>query len=246
MLFEDLRIKDVHAVLQYTPSMKRWSAKNRKNHFVGIMLGGKAHHDFGYQKFVLSRNCIYFFNQRDNYDVEVEEAGVSFSAHFTTYEELETDSFCILIENPDAILTLLQRAERLRHASGEGELALLSTLYRLCDAISHARQKAYFPKDARMDAARDYIDTHFKERDCIAVAVERSGLSSRRFGDLFKGNFGATPNSYLIRRRIEHARAMLETGSLSVSETAELCGFSDVYYFSKVFKQLCGVPPSKF
>lgn len=39
---------------------------------------------------------------------------------------------------------------------------------------------------------------------------------------------------------------MLETKSLTVIEVSELCGFSDVYYFSKVFKQVCGISPSKW
>jgi AraC-like DNA-binding protein len=39
---------------------------------------------------------------------------------------------------------------------------------------------------------------------------------------------------------------MLEMKNLTESEIAELCGFSDIYYFSKVFKQICGVPPSRW
>ena len=246
MTFENLRIKEVRSILHFTPNVKRWSAKNRKNHFVGIMLSGSAYHRFENQSFVLSRNCVYFFNQKDDYDVEVYEAGESFSVHFTTQEEIETDSFCIPVENPDEVVALLQKAEHQRHASGRGELALLSTLYQLCDAILRARQKAYFPRDNRMYAAKDYMDTHFMDRGCFAGAVALSGVTARRFNDLFRGNFGVTPNRYLTGCRIESAKSMLETKSLTVSEIADLCGFSDVYYFSKVFKKLCGIPPSRW
>jgi AraC-like DNA-binding protein len=92
----------------------------------------------------------------------------------------------------------------------------------------------------------EIIDTNFKDADCLRSAIDKCGLSSRRFGDLFNGAFGTTPNKYLILRRIENAKSMLETQGLTVSEVAELCGFSDVYYFSKVFKQVCGVSPSKW
>lgn len=246
MDFENLRIKDVRSVLYYTPNIKKWSAKNRKSHFVGIMLSGSAHHRFDNQSFVLSRNCIYFFNQKDDYDVEMIEAGDSYSVHFTTYEEIETDSFCIPIEHPDEIIALLQKIEQLSHISGNGDLSLLATLYQLCDRISRARHKAYFPRDARMYAAKEYIDTHLRDHNCLAGAVKQCGLSARRFNDLFKGNFGVTPNRYVLQCRVESAKSMLETKSLTVSEIAERCGFSDVYYFSKVFKQTCGVPPSKW
>lgn len=241
-----MRIKNVRSVLQYTPNMKKWKAENRKNHFVGIMLNGAAKHDFGYQEFVLSRNCVYFFNQRDDYAVEVYEPGISFSAHFTTYGEIETDSFCVPIKNPDDYVLLLEKLEHLSNASENHELLQLSILYKLCDHIWKARQKQYFSRDIRIQTAKNYMDEAFREPDSLRVAVAKSGLSQRRFNDLFKGNFGMTPNRYIVRRRIEHAKFLLELKNLTVSEVAELSGFSDVYYFSKVFKQICGVPPSKW
>lgn len=245
MQFEDIRIKDVHAVLHYTPNMKKWSAKNRKNHFVGIQLGGSALHCFKDHEFVLSGNCVYFFNQREDYDVEVQEAGEAFSVHFTTYDEIETDSFCIPIRNADEIVSLLERCEQYRVSKG-GELMLHSTLYKLCNAIAHARRRVYAPMDARMATAREYMDAHFEAADCLHAAIAQSGLSARRFNDLFKGIFGTTPNRYLVTKRIDHAKSMLETQSLTVTEIAELCGFSDVYYFSKVFKQETGISPNRW
>lgn len=246
MLFENLRIKEVRSVLHFTPNAKKWRTKDRKSHFVGIMLSGSAHHQFKNQDFVLSRNCVYFFNRRDDYEVEVAEAGESFSVHFTTYEDIETDSFCIPIENPDEFIGLMQKAELLSHHSEEGDLPLLSTLYQICDWIARKRHKTYFPKDMRILSAKSYMDANFARERCLSEAIGKSGLSSRRFNDLFKGIFGTTPNRYLCLRRIEQAKAMLDTKSMTVSEIAALCGFSDVYYFSKVFKQVCGVSPSKW
>ena len=246
MDFENMRIKDVRSVVRYSPNMKKWSAENRKYHFVGIMLDGSAHHDFGYKDFVLSRNCIYFFNRRDDYRVQVYDPGESFSVHFTTYEEIDTDSFCIQIESPDEIIGLLKRAESLMGASGESELSLLATLYKLCAAVSRVRRKVYFPRDARMRDAKEYIDLNFRAPDCLSGAVAQSGLSARRFCDLFKGNFDVTPNRYVTLRKIDYAKAMLETTDLSVAEIAARCGFSDVYYFSRCFRQFCGVSPARW
>ncbi|MBQ9131441.1 MAG: helix-turn-helix transcriptional regulator [Clostridia bacterium] len=246
MIFEDMRIKDVRAVIHYTPNMAGWYAKERKDHFIGIQLCGSAHHKFNNRDFVLSSNCVYFFNQKDDYRVEVYERGESFSVHFTTYEDVETDSFCVPVENPEEFISLLQKAELLKHRSEEGELTLLSTLYKLCDVIARARRKTYFQRDGRIIAAKDYVEANFESSRCLSEAVALSGLSPRRFNDLFKGLFGTTPNRYLVLRRIEHAKSLLETQGLTVTEVAELCGFSDVYYFSKVFKQICGIPPSEW
>ena len=244
MAFEGLRVKDVRGVLRYNTNMKKWSARNRKDHIIGMTLEGSAYHDLGYKNFVLSRNCVFFFNQRDDYNVEVYEPGESFSIHFVSYEDIDTDSFCIPIANTSKIESTLRKAEI---AKGAGdELKLLSLVYQLCAEIGRIFEKDYFSKDTRMFDAKRYMDIHFKDSGCLTDAIAQSGLSSRRFNDLFKNNFDTTPNRYLTARRIEHAKLMLETKSLTVTEIAELCGFSDVYYFSKVFKQLCGISPSRW
>ena len=246
MNFEEIRVKDVRAILRYRSNGTKWSAKNRKAHFIGIQLNGSALHKFDHHEFVLSRNCVYFFNQKENYEVELYDPCESFSVHFTTYGEIETESFCIPVENPEEFLSLLQKAEQLKQTSAEGDLALLSTVYKLCDLLSRTRHRAYVQKDARILRAKAYMDANYKGGTCLAEAIAQSGLSARRFGDLFRDMFGLSPNRYLILRRIEQAKSMLETNCLSVTEVAELCGFSDVYYFSKVFKQICGVSPSRW
>ena len=244
MRFENLRIKDIRTVIKYRPRIKKWSAKKRKDHIVGIHLYGEAVHDFGYQKFVLSGNSIFFLNQRDDYDVELIEESEAYSIHFTTDVEIETDSFCIPISNDAEMLSLLRKAE-LALRSGD-ELKLMSLAYRFCSELVRAHEKAYSAKDERIVAAKRYIDENFKERECLAAAVSHSGISSRRFNDLFKGIFGTTPQRYIIERKIEEARSLLDASTLSVTEIAEQCGFSDLYYFSKVFKEHHGVSPRKY
>ncbi len=244
MEFKNLRVKNVRSVLRYRPNIKKWSAKKRKDHIVGRQLRGSARHDFGYQKFVLSGDCIFFFNQRDDYDVEVLEETEAFSIHFTTYEEISTDSFCIPITNISEMESILRNAESAKRVGDD--LKLLAFVYRFCSELERIRENPYCHKDARMHAAKRYIDIHFKDSNCLSAAIAQSGISSRHFSTLFRNNFVITPNRYLTVRRIEHAKQMLETKSLTVSEIAELCGFSDVYYFSKVFKQICGIPPSKW
>ena len=51
---------------------------------------------------------------------------------------------------------------------------------------------------------------------------------------------------YLADIRIKHAIQLLEQNKLSVSELAEKCGYSDPLYFSRVFKKITGVSPSKY
>ena len=55
-----------------------------------------------------------------------------------------------------------------------------------------------------------------------------------------------TPRSYIIFLRIKYACDLLKSQMYNVTEISELCGFSNVYYFSKCFKKQMGVPPSEY
>ena len=222
-----------------------FTTQNRNNHIIGIHLSGSAVHYFKSLKFTMSENCIYFLNQKDDYKVKVLEKGVAFSVHFTTYEPIDTESFCIKISKATEIVRLLTIIEK-EFLSKDNELGLMSDFYGLCSELNKIYQKSYFPKDKRMTDAEKYINTHFTENDCLAKAARQSLVSRRRFNELFKSCFGLTPNRYLIGLKIEYAKNLIRTNCFSISQIAEKCGFSDVYYFCKVFKNETGTTPTEY
>lgn len=63
---------------------------------------------------------------------------------------------------------------------------------------------------------------------------------------LFKKEIGMTPLEYLTAKRVEYAKTLLETKGqkyLKIQDIALMVGFSDPYYFSRVFKKATGVSP---
>lgn len=193
----------------------------------------------------MSENSIYFFNQKDDYDVKVIEKGTAFSVHFSTYEPISTDTFFLKIGSHGEIIRLLEVIES-GFMSQNNELLLLSRFYRLCSLINALYEKTFIPKDKRILDAGEYISAHFRDADCLDAAAKNCGLSRRRFNDLFKNCFDITPNRYIINLKIDYAKGLLKSGYISVSQTAMLCGFSDIYYFSKVFKTETGVSPREY
>ncbi len=66
---------------------------------------------------------------------------------------------------------------------------------------------------------------------------------------LFKKEVGMTPLEYLIRLRMKRACVLLTmqgAEDYSITEIAQLCGYDDPLYFSRVFKKSFGISPSKF
>lgn len=245
MNFSNLKIKEIDCVIKFTAEKTRFETKNRNNHIIGIHLSGSSVHYFKNRKFTIDENCVYFLNQKDDYKVKVLEKGVAFSVHFTTYEPIDTESFCIKTAKANEIVRLLNLIEK-GFLSKNNELGLMSDVYGLCSELNRIYQKSYFPKDKRMIAAEKYINIHFTENDCLSAAVKQSSLSRRRFNELFKACFGLTPNKYLTSLKIEYAKKLISTNYLSISQISEMCGFSDIYYFCKVFKNETGTTPAKY
>lgn len=71
-------------------------------------------------------------------------------------------------------------------------------------------------------------------------------LSYDRTSHLIKELFHEPFTRLLIRTRINRARHMLTNTDLSIKEISDNLGFGNVYYFSKMFKQLEGFPPGKY
>ena len=82
-----------------------------------------------------------------------------------------------------------------------------------------------------------YFSFHLSEPLSIQDMARRANLSSSRFRELFKQEFGIPPHQYLLGLRIKHAQELLETTELSQEKIAVYCGFSDIYHFSKMFRE---------
>lgn len=245
MQFNNLKIKEIISVVRYTPDKWQFSSTNRNSHIIGIQISGSALHTFKNKKLTLSENCVYFLNQKDDYHVTVNEACRSFSIHFTAYEPIETDSFCIRTGAADEIIRMLELIER-NFLQKDDSLKLLAQFYEFCSVLNNLYEKKFYKKDIRITESEKYMRLHFREADCLEKAAELSQLSRRRFNDLFRRHFDITPNNYLLNLKINCAKALIKTNGISVSGAAYMSGFNDIGYFSKCFKKLTGVSPSKF
>jgi AraC-like DNA-binding protein len=95
-----------------------------------------------------------------------------------------------------------------------------------------------------VEQAMEYMNAHYMEPLTMPSLAELYGLSSKQLAYLFQKYAGMSPNAYLIEQRVNHARELLCTTACSVTEVSAYVGYSDPYYFSKLFKKRTGVCPS--
>ncbi len=246
MDFQNLKVKQIKTIVYYKPDILTWSATNRQDHIIGINITGSGKHDLGYKHVDIEPDYIYFFNQKDDFEAVTTEVGYCYSVHFTTYEPIATESFCKKVNNTDDIVKKIKKIENAWLQKEDSELSMLSEFYSLCNMINKSYNTPYTPKDKRIMSAKEYIDLHFKEKNCLSSAIEICQITQRRFNDIFKVHFGTTPNSYIISKKIEYSKQLLSLNYLSIADISEMSGFCDVYYFSKMFKQEVGINPGEF
>ncbi|MBK1878963.1 helix-turn-helix domain-containing protein [Pelagicoccus mobilis] len=144
------------------------------------------------------------------------------------------------------------------------EFEMLLELYRgeigfeqLLRASTHLRQllQRFFVLSQRrlggegskgVEAAVRYMEDHLGEKLDLARLSQVACLSRARFHELFRLEIGDTPNRYLTRLRVRRSCDLLLSTKLSLEEIALQLGFSSAFYFSRVFRQTMGMPPSAY
>lgn len=91
-----------------------------------------------------------------------------------------------------------------------------------------------------------YMQEHLAEEVSLSVLAEEFHLSAQYISQLFKNEIGVGFLTYLTNIRMEQAKKLLLSTSLSVAEVSEKSGYGDYRVFTKVFKKSEGVTPSQY
>jgi YesN/AraC family two-component response regulator len=91
-----------------------------------------------------------------------------------------------------------------------------------------------------------YIDLHFKEPLTLQQLSEEAHINKFYLSHIFKQEYGISPSNYMIFRRIDESKYLLAETDLSMTQIAQLMGFSSLSYFSQVFRNTQGVSPKEY
>lgn len=94
--------------------------------------------------------------------------------------------------------------------------------------------------------AKRYIDGHLESELSVAKLAEMYYVSSNYFSRLFKKVTGEGCNEYIVKKRIEKSKILLETTTIKAGKIALMVGYNDTNYFSLAFKKHTGMSPTKY
>lgn len=158
-------------------------------------------------------------------------------------EPFHIDDFSIIYPYINKISTELI----LKHTS---YLIKISCL--ICDMLINLGRQYEFvsqsnhPAFSDINNARNFMLNNIEKKITIKSLADLSNYSESRFCILYNRFFGSSPIEDLLNARIEKAVSLLGYSKISVTETAKLCGFSSVHYFSRKFKERTGVNPTHY
>ena len=94
--------------------------------------------------------------------------------------------------------------------------------------------------------AKYYIAEHLTEELTVSNIAVSLYITPNYFSRLFKRVTKEGCNEYIVRKRIEKAKSLLDTTSLKIGEIAMMVGYRDTNYFSLAFKKHTGKSPTKY
>jgi len=92
----------------------------------------------------------------------------------------------------------------------------------------------------------EYMLAHVTQRCTLDDFAAQACLSRSYFSRQFRDKTGYAPVDYFIRLKIQRACELLETTQMTVGEISRGLGYEDQYYFSRIFKKIEGVHPTRY
>lgn len=90
------------------------------------------------------------------------------------------------------------------------------------------------------------IDYNFTKDFSLNDLAEKYAVSISNLSGIIKRETGKTFTEHVSERRVRKAEELLKNEKYSVAEVGKMVGYNDYYYFTKWFKKLTGVTPSKY
>ena len=247
-------ITNIHRVImvgkeEYPEKVTEFKTKRLPHNELIFHLSGEATVHFNGLELPTSPGIIRFLPEGENngYKVIRKSLGECIDVFFDTSEPVSDTAFVMDMSKRGNIAPLFKKILCTWVAKDEGYYyECVSILYKI---LAEMQKSAYIPSEHydKIKPAVELIQTEFLRRDItIGELTGVTGISEAYLKRLFHERFGVSPKRYIIQLKINHAEELLYLGEYSVGEVAAMCGYSDVYFFSRQFKKYAGISPSDF
>ena len=252
----DISVKEIiniaHSIRQKNFQFKRTDCRNFR---LAYVISGSAVYDFGDQEITVVPGDVLFIGNNNGYTCKVADEGAweHMVITFTLWDAERVDILPLQFVNkssrPKQFEDLFKEAFRVYNSgSAACNMEAKALVYLIISKLLQENEKQFFKKSKYkgIKDVAEYIKSNYKEKITMDDLVQISGYSISHFSRLFKELYGLSPVDYINYIRIDNAKKLLRSDMLTLSEIAEECGFSNAYYFSRVFKMKTNMTPREY
>lgn len=157
---------------------------------------------------------------------------ITFSSHF-----FETDRYDDYIYSFDQLCASFKNSDGL---IGHIKEDMHNFIKRREGFVREEIKNEYFKKLV------EYVDQNFYKDISIQSLSREFVINPNYISQLFRKNTGMTFTDYVTRLRIDYSSELLKKTNFSIDEVAGKCGYTDYFYFIRVFKKITGRSPGQF
>jgi AraC family transcriptional regulator len=99
---------------------------------------------------------------------------------------------------------------------------------------------------ARLRSIKEFVHANMGDDLSLDEMAQSVGLSTAHFARMFRKSTGETPHQFVLRQKLERAKAMLRDRATRVLDVAVACGFKTQQHFAQVFRDVCGISPTEY
>lgn len=101
-------------------------------------------------------------------------------------------------------------------------------------------------KSAFLKMCCDYVDLHIEDDFSICDLAKYVGYTEHYVGKKFKAEMKISLKQYINQKRIEYAKLLLQSTTLSISDIGERLHFCSTSYFIKIFREFTSITPAEY
>ena len=111
--------------------------------------------------------------------------------------------------------------------------------------LQERKPRNSLPK-ARLNRVLDFIEVNLHQEITLGDLAKTAGMSPHYFSVMFKQSTTYSPHQFVIRKRTELGRRLLNNSRITIVEASVRSGFSDQSHFTKLFRRIEGLTPTAY
>lgn len=244
---ENLKLIDI----MRRPASKYREFKSRFSHALVFKISGESIYNFEGMEIVHHTGELLFIPKGQKYCLRCECEGSEYLLINFDAEIPDAKVQKYSVENYFDLDFIYKNLEKMWLFGAESQrYKCISVFYDIISYITQKQDSNYALKSklSKIKNADKYLQEHiFDSTLKSGTLASLCNMSDTYFRKIFKACYGLNPHEYINAKRLARAKAVIACGDYkTVSEVAQSVGFDDALYFSKIFKEKYGVPPSKF